>query len=279
MNAAHHGTIANAGKGQTIHPTYQAMLDFGTAQSYALPGAGVQTVQNTLVKGLVDEGLLFDHEFLYFFATDVDSAFARLNLARFGNLADSATFGTNLATKVGGITFTSKKGYKGDGVSGTYLDFNWNITTHRRRTTHGDLMFWAVLFDITGIYGPIGSNSNTAPQMVMRRGPTATSFVNRVYSGDNSQSLGVAAVDDDFLEVRSDATNTKVYKNGTEQHSLTTPAEVTTNNATGQAAFRYASTYYNHGIYAVGACKWQNSTKADALRNLITTAITQIGAL
>lgn len=87
-----------------VEAEYQAILDRATALGYALPSAGVRTLQNTLVKALVDGGVWAKLDHLKIYAGS-NSDFSLINWITPANF---------LSTKVNSPTYGYAYGFKGN---------------------------------------------------------------------------------------------------------------------------------------------------------------------
>jgi hypothetical protein len=96
---------------------YLAVLNYATTQGYTLPSSGQQALQNQLVLDLKDGGIWSKLDTFGVFATDGDSDFALIDWIR---LTDY--------TAVNSPTFTTDKGFQGNGTS-SYIDMNYNPAT------------------------------------------------------------------------------------------------------------------------------------------------------
>lgn len=94
---------------------YQAILDRGTALGYALPSAGQQIKQNTLVAALKAAGAWALLDIFYVYATDGDSDFATINWK------SPTTF---QCTKINSPSFATNAGFTGNGTSSN-LSTTW----------------------------------------------------------------------------------------------------------------------------------------------------------
>lgn len=90
-------------------PKYNALIAYATSQGYSLPSASVKTALNTLCSRFTANNLWGQIE--YFFTTDGDRNFAKINVANPG---------TNNATETNTPTFTSLYGFKSNGTT-SYL--------------------------------------------------------------------------------------------------------------------------------------------------------------
>tara|TARA_R110000868_G_scaffold23387_1_gene94404 strand:- start:4325 stop:5143 length:819 start_codon:yes stop_codon:yes gene_type:complete len=101
--------ISSGGGG--FSPEYEAILARANALSYALPSAGVQVLQNTLVKDLVDGGVWAKLDHLKIYAGS-NADFSLINWVTPANF---------LSTKVNSPTYGYAYGFKG-GVANEYLE-------------------------------------------------------------------------------------------------------------------------------------------------------------
>lgn len=105
--------------GVAIDADYQAVLDYATTQTYTLPSASQQTLQNQLVVDLKDAGVWSKLDVFYVFATDGDSDFASINWKDPNNFE---------CTEVNSPTFTTNEGFNGNSSS-AYLNTNLSFPT------------------------------------------------------------------------------------------------------------------------------------------------------
>jgi hypothetical protein len=100
-----------SGGGASFNSEYQAILDRATVLGYALPSAGVRTLQNTLVKDLVDGGVWAKLDHLKIYAGS-NADFSLINWITPANF---------LSTKVNSPTYGATFGFQG-GVANEYLE-------------------------------------------------------------------------------------------------------------------------------------------------------------
>ena len=103
--------------GVSFDADYQAVLDYATTQTYTLPSASQQALQNQLVIDLKDAGIWSKLDLLYVFATDGDSDFASINWKDPNNFE---------IDEFNSPTHTTNKGFEGNGTS-AYLNTNWDL--------------------------------------------------------------------------------------------------------------------------------------------------------
>jgi hypothetical protein len=105
------------GGGVSFDPDYQAVLNYATSQSYTLPSASQQILQNQLVLDLKAGGIWSKLDTFGVFATDGSSDFALIDWKRLSQY-----------TAVNSPTFTANQGFQGDGTS-SYINTNFNPAT------------------------------------------------------------------------------------------------------------------------------------------------------
>lgn len=99
---------------------YQAILDFATAQGYALPSAATQTAHNTFVASLKSANLWGELDLLNIYYGDMTQDFARINWV-------NPVVGA-LATLVNAPTYTNKRGFNSNGTT-SYIATEFDPTT------------------------------------------------------------------------------------------------------------------------------------------------------
>jgi hypothetical protein len=154
MILATHGIIGSSIGG--FDADYQAILDYATTQSYTLPSASQQILQNQLVLDLKAGGIWSKLDTLAIFATDGSSDFALIDWKRLSQY-----------TAVNSPTFTTNEGFKGDGVA-AYLNNNFNPTTNGVNYTQNDASRYVYPFfgqDIEQIDVLANNASNLANRM------------------------------------------------------------------------------------------------------------------
>lgn len=136
---------------------YQALLDYAAFQTYTLPTAPQQTLQNQLVVDLKSAGFWSRMDSFAVFATDGDRDFALIDWKRLVNF-----FGTNTPS------FTPNYGFEGDGSS-TWIDTNYNPSVHgsnyQRDNAGVSIRLWKTATE--GKY-VLGTNSANTGELRMR---------------------------------------------------------------------------------------------------------------
>ena len=110
----------NTVPGPTFTAEYQAILDFATAQGYALPSAATQTAHNTFVASLKSANLWGELDLLNIYYGDMTQDFARINWV-------NPVVGA-LATLVNAPTYTNKRGFNSNGTT-SYIATEFDPTT------------------------------------------------------------------------------------------------------------------------------------------------------
>jgi hypothetical protein len=182
---------------------YQAVLDYATTQGYTLPSSGQQALQNQLVVDLKDGGIWSKLDTFAVFATDGDSDFALIDWIRLSDY-----------TAVNSPTFTSNRGFQGNGTS-SYIDMNYNPSTQAVNLSLNNNSI-GVFQDINN--APVGA-------MISAFGVTYLEIVNdnansRIISSNMNQlgdlpSVGATSQNGLFTASRSASTTYSIYKNAT----------------------------------------------------------------
>jgi len=107
------GILASSAGG--FDSDYQAVLDYATTQTYTLPSASQQALQNQLVIDLKDAGVWSKLDTFAVFATDGNENFALIDWIRLSQYS-----------AVNSPTFTTDIGFTGDGAS-AYMNTNFNL--------------------------------------------------------------------------------------------------------------------------------------------------------
>jgi len=178
---------------------YQAVLDYATTQSYTLPSAGQQILQNQLVLDLKAAGIWSKLDTLAIFATDGSSDFALIDWKRL-----------SLYTAVNSPTFTSNGGFTGNGTS-SYIDSNFRPTigTNNYILNNAGRFFWVDNRSGTVWEGVIGNNSNES-----RNAETA---FNKINQGVSNLDASVTFNVDEFHAInRTSLTNVELFTNTTQ---------------------------------------------------------------
>jgi len=141
--------------------SYQAILNYATAQGYTLPSSTQQSKSNQFVLDLKSNGLWSKLDSLSIFKTDGSSNFALVDWIRL------TTHGL-----VNSPTFTSNVGFTGNGTS-AYIDPHWNITQATQATQnsifHGVLTNTILPSINTGYHGGGSSPYNFIRQSPFRQ--------------------------------------------------------------------------------------------------------------
>jgi hypothetical protein len=100
------GLQFNWGVGVRFDSDYQSVLDYGTAEGYALPSEGQQVKQNNFMLALKSAGVWAKLDSLRVYATNGDANFALIDWVRLVT-----------CTAVNSPPFTTNVGYRGNGTS------------------------------------------------------------------------------------------------------------------------------------------------------------------
>jgi len=219
-----------AGVGGGFDADYQAVLDYATTQTYTLPSASQQALQNQLVVDLKDAGVWSKLDTFYVFATDGDREYAAINWK------DPNSFEI---TEVNSPTFTTDVGFTGNGSS-AYLDPSYNQGTDgvNYSDPNGSYGVWVDTASTVNSMSYVGYNVSNS---TMRRG--TAKLINSI-SCDNPSPVS-GDVNNTLMHININSTNAELYYNGTSQ-------------ATKTGAFANASqiTFFSEG----GSSSFSNAT-------------------
>jgi hypothetical protein len=239
------------GGGVSFDPDYQAVLNYATSQSYTLPSASQQILQNQLVLDLKAGGIWSLMDTIYVYATDGDRDYAKLNWK-----SPSLFF----CTEINSPTFTTNQGFIGNGTS-SYLNTNWNAVTNGVNFQLNNASIVCYVFSASGS-GPFtgvasgnnqGATNSTAATMRMNTTQSLNATVNMVGNG--------------YTAVHKTSSLNLTFTKGTNQQDRT----VTTDNSFNESHFilRRGAIYGAHTIFyaAYGA----NMKPYDSIYNTILT--------
>ncbi len=135
---------------------YQAILTYAGTQGYSNPSALQQIYQNQLVRDLKAAGIWGAMDFLYIFATDGSTGFAKINWVNPG---------TYEATEYTSVAFTNNVGFQANGTNA--LDTNYIPATDWAGGSDVSMGGW---FDLDGNTDgcAMGSFQNTRTQIIPR---------------------------------------------------------------------------------------------------------------
>jgi len=162
--------ITSGGGGGGFDVSYQAVLNYATAQGYTLPSAGQQVLQNQLVLDLKANGFWNRYDSFGIFAQDGDINFGLIDWRRLVTM-----------TAVNSPTFTPNIGIKGDG-STAYINTNFIPSVDGVNYTLNDAGVSVYAYDIDTMY-LVGTLSD----QVRLRGFGTDSRIN----GDNIDGSGL----------------------------------------------------------------------------------------
>lgn len=177
---------------------YQSVYDAMTTKPSTYAGA-----QNTMVKGLVDDGVWAKLDVFYVFAVHTNGGSEAL--------INWKNPGTYNATAANSPTFTADQGFAGG--TNEYIDTNWNPTSHGSNYTQNSAS--AFIYSRTNVDENrkcFGINHTNDLYLEARRSNAAEIKINETGSGTgaNTDSRGLFIVD------RPSSTKQYLYRNGTE---------------------------------------------------------------
>ena len=118
-----------SGGGVSYDATYQAILDYATAQGYTLPSDSQKLLQNQLVIDLKASGVWAKLDTFANFATNGDRNFALIDWKRLTQYTD-----------INSPTFTSNIGFNSNGTS-SYISMNFNASTYNGNYKQNDASY------------------------------------------------------------------------------------------------------------------------------------------
>lgn len=247
----------NYGSNQQIvfDSEYQAVLDRATTLGYTKPSAAQQIKQNQLIVSLKAAGIWNLLDVFYVFATDGSSDFATLNWINPSLYQCS---------KVNSPTFTTNKGFKGNGTT-NYLDTNYNYTINGINYTINSASrgLWQYSIGTVGHYfdGQTGSAFNCLTynsSSSLQRINLSTSLGSFTFS--NLNYIGIN---------RSSATSHEVYQNNSQTLFTGTPPA-------GSSSANFVILRSNFGFGNMGISMWyaggnMNITKHNSFNSIFST--------
>jgi hypothetical protein len=168
--------------------SYQAILDYATAQGYTLPTLDNRIKQNEYLRWLKSIGAWNNLDILYVFATDGDQNYAGINWKNPGNY--------NIL-RVGTPTYTSKVGFTAS--SGNYLNTQWSPRNNGVNFQQDDCSFGLyVNTEVAGDTVDMGCSDNadglTSSMSIISRRTTPSQLKYRILDSTdlvaNSASIG-----------------------------------------------------------------------------------------
>jgi hypothetical protein len=249
MILATHGIIGSSIGG--FDADYQAILDYATTQSYTLPSAGQQILQNQLVLDLKAGGIWSLMDIIYVYASDGDSNYATLNWK------NPSFF---QCTQINSPTFTANEGFTGNGTS-SYLNTNWSALNNGVNFQLNDASIVCYVFSNSGT-GPFTGIANNNSQGALNINSTAQR-INTTASLNSSAAMsgnGYTAMN------KTSSLNVTMTK-GTNQQNRTITTE--TNFSENNFILRRGVTY---GLHTIAYASYgANMEPYDSIYNTILT--------
>jgi hypothetical protein len=261
------GALASGGvAGSSVYPFVNAeALTLVSAMSVA-PTFARKALIDALITSLKADGIWDKLDILYILAAH-DAQAARLNWK---------LPGTRTATETATVTFTTDRGYAGDGVAGD-LNTTYNPSTHGVNFLQDSntLFLWSRTIGQSTI-APLGNRSavgshihprNASDQFAYRVSQTAATTTTA-----NTDGTGL------FAASRTGATSTQGYRNGATLGAAGSTASVALSNSPisfGRYGGAFFSTVQGAAIGAGGAL---NGTEHANLYTRLNTYMTAVGA-
>jgi hypothetical protein len=214
MILATHGIIGSSIGG--FDADYQAILDYATTQSYTLPSASQQILQNQLVLDLKAGGIWSKLDTFGVFATDAEdspgsgtSNFALIDWIRLSQYS-----------AINSPTFIPNEGFQGNGTS-SYLNSNYNPATSAVNYLLNDASFGVYLLqNSNGNYCHLGAFTSDVSQRIQL---VINRFANLTRVNDGGGFFPLTSITSTGLIFanRTDSLTTNIYRNNTLQETKT----------------------------------------------------------
>ena len=242
--------------------TYQSVLDYGTSLGYTLPSDSQKLLQNQLLIDLKTAGVWSKLDTFANFATDGDSNFALIDWKRL-----------TLLTAVNSPTFTTNKGFTGNGTS-SYINTNFNPSTQGVNYTQNNAGVSIGVFAIPtiGNYALGTALANTGDIRIRMMTSLSDQMINGTIqataSGLNSNVTGSLHTDRiNSTQIVSQVNNTL--------------GSIATNNSTGVPQSniwlgRIVTLYANMGFNYLAIRSSFSKTEKDVFNGIINTYITSL---
>lgn len=241
---------------------YQAIINYAVSKGWSIPSYAEQVLGNQLVVALKSDGVWNGLDGLFMFATGGDVNFACINWKSPGDATN--------ATRVNSPTFTTKKGFSGDGVS-SYVDLSYNPFTTLGNFTQNNasIFLWC---DAAATVGDALFGNISAVQ-IFNRIRNINAISSRINTSNNAAvSLDFSGTGFKHLS-RQSSTNIRIYNDLAE--TITTATSNTLTNQNNFCTHRSGTSYSNAPINAVGFGLNLN-TLNDNIRTALNNYLTSI---
>ena len=239
---------------------YQAILDYATAQGYALPSLSQQIKQNRLLVGLKNAAIWDKLDTFAVLATDGDSDFALIDWIR---LIDYTAFNSP--------TFTTNEGFQGNGTSSS-IALNYTTNTNWVNVSQNNVCLFANnLVDATPLQNVVVGSRSSYVQLNIKN--TSNQFSTRLHSGTLGNITSLGAIGRGYVS-RNNSSNYDFYFNGNFEGTASTTSSLATTEI---QLFRQAtSAFYQTKTSYVGYGAYLDSTEIGDLDNALDTYLTSL---
>lgn len=196
-------------------PAYQAVLDYAILQGWAVPSQSQQLIENQKVRDLKAAGIWAALDLFYFFATDGDENYAKINWINPG---------TKQLSETGTVTFNSGSNFQPNGSTG-YLSTGWNPSSDGVNFALDDCcVFIKILNEISTAnvyqFGVDELSSDTTALSVKNTGQ-----VHRFGLSSTSVQKGSSVSSVGFFQIQRRASNDlRIFKDGSQVDTTSTQA-------------------------------------------------------
>ena len=251
-------------EGAAFDADYQAVLDYATTQTYTLPSASQQALQNQLVVDLKIAGVWSKLDVFYVFATDGDSDFASINWKDPNNYE---------ITEFNSPTFTTNQGWSTDGTS-SYLNTNYNFSTDSNYYTQNDAGVFVGFseMDTSGYAGDAFCGTLTTSRFTtVRVDQNSLNSANRLWLNQSSQTDSMFnSKGDDHIYFANRTSSSDINSRTTQLSTNTTDTQTATQTSTALtndtlALLRWSSGFMNslHKMSIFGLSSNLSSSEMD----------------
>jgi hypothetical protein len=273
MIVSSHGIIGSSIVQFAFDADYQAVLDYATSQSYTLPSASQQILQNQLVLDLKAGGIWDDADWIRVAANDGGSQFATINWKNPNSYQ---------AILVNSPSFLANNGFQSNGTS-SYVNENWAPSDGVNFQLNDASEFIWMNTNLNGVaaaflYGSgdsAGTNAsilekNSSTQIYPRINASSSGFLDNA----NNPTIGLYGVH------RANSTACAYSKNGVVLSNFST----TSTSRTSQKSYTLArnnngsvANFLNSGYYSFRLSgKNISGVKLTSLHTAISTYITSL---
>lgn len=241
---------------------YKAILDYATAQSYTLPSAAQQVLQNQLLVDLKDAGVWSKLDTFAVFATDAEDSFgsgtSNFALIDWKRVTDYTAFNSP--------SFTPNEGFEGDGAA-AYINTNYTFNTDFINASQNDQTAFIYHYKDNSPLNnlSLSLNLSTTQIQINPRNPS-NSYAIRLSGNSANISSYIQVVGLQSLS-RNNSSNYDYYIDGINQINLTSSSVSYTTSDMVLLGIPNVPFYFNPAISMVGYGAYLDATENSYLYN------------